>query len=66
MRTWLLCVDSEADCIDRRFSRTVKVGEIRNTHMPRNLSLQFERESLPAQNEMAQRRGSRSTLNDAV
>ena len=30
MRAWLLCVDSEADCIDRRFSRTVKVGEIRN------------------------------------
>ena len=53
MRTWLLCIDSEADCIDRRFSRTVKVGEIRNTHMPRNLSLQFERESLAAQNQMA-------------
>ena len=55
VRAGLVRVDSVADCIDRGFSRTVKIGHVRNAQMPRNLSLQFDRESLPAQNQTPQR-----------
>src|SRR6201984_1175721 len=63
-RTGLLTFDSKSNGIDRSFGRTVKIGDMRNLEMARNLLLEHCREDLTSQHQMAQAGVVRSTMND--
>src|SRR5262249_7883339 len=63
-RIGLLTSDRKSNGIDRSFGRTVKIGDVRNLKMARNLSLERCREDLTSQHQMAQGGVVRSTMND--
>src|SRR6266699_3765001 len=63
-RTGLLTFDSKSNGIDRSFGRTVKIGDMRNLQMARNLLRKRPREDLTSQHQMAQAGVVRSTMND--
>src|SRR5262245_59420543 len=63
-RAALLTLNSKSNCIDRGLGRTVKIGDVRNLEMVRNLLCKRCREDLTSQHQMVQRGVVRSTLND--
>src|SRR6266404_5791378 len=63
-RTGLLTFDSKSNGIDRDLGRTVKIGDMRNLQMARNLLRKRCREDLTSQHQMAQAGVVRSTMND--
>src|SRR6266478_620558 len=63
-RTGLLTFDRKSNGIDRSFGRTVKIGDVRNLEMARNLLRKRCREDLTSQHQMAQGGVVRSTMND--
>src|SRR5215467_4403892 len=63
-RTGLLTFDRKSNGIDRSFGRTVKIGDVRNLKMARDLPLERCREDLTSQHQMAQGGVVRSTMND--
>src|SRR2546429_344121 len=63
-RTGLLTFDSKSNGIDRDLGRTVKIGDMRNLQMARNLVRKRCREDLTSQHQMAQAGVVRSTMND--
>src|SRR5262249_4341409 len=63
-RTGLLDFDRKSNCIDRDFGRTVKIGDVRNLEMARNLLRKRDREGLTSQHQVVQRSVVRSTVND--
>src|SRR5262245_3456713 len=66
MRTRLLAFDSKSNGIDRRFRRTVKIGDLLEREAARNLSHKLYRQGLPTQGQMLQRRIGRGTADDRV
>src|SRR5215471_8482454 len=62
--TGLLTFDSKSNGIDRSFGRTVKIGDMRNLQMARNLLRKRRRQHLTSQHQMAQGGVVRSTMND--
>src|ERR1700746_1025496 len=63
-RIGLLPFDRKSKGIDRGFGRTVKIGDMRNLKMARNLLRKRCREDLTSQHQMAQAGVVRSTMND--
>src|SRR6201984_3254364 len=63
-RIGLLTFDRKSNGIDRSFGRTVKIGDMRNLKMARNLLCKRCREDLTSQHQMAQAGVVRSTMND--
>src|SRR5262245_12443440 len=63
-RTGLLTFDRKSNGIDRGFGRTVKIGDVRNLEMARNLLRKRDREGFTSQHQMVQRGVVRSTVND--
>src|SRR4029077_19301837 len=66
MRTRLLALDTKSHGIDRRFRRTVKIGDRLEREASRNLSRKLYRQGLPTQDQMVQRRICRGTADDRV
>src|SRR6201989_2816302 len=66
MRTRLLALDTKSNGIDRRFRRTVKIGDRLEREASRNLSRKLYRQGLPTQHQMVQRRIGRGTAGDCV
>src|SRR6516164_4725223 len=62
--TGLLTFDSKSNGIDRSFGRTVKIGDVRNLEMARNLLRKRCREDLTSQHQMAQGGVVRGAVND--
>src|SRR5215471_13343218 len=63
-RTALLALNSKSNCVDRDLGRTIKIGDVRNLEMARNLLCKRCREDLTSQHQMAQTGVVRSTVND--
>src|SRR5919204_5851186 len=63
-RTGLLTFDRKSNGIDRGFGRTVKVGDVRNLEMARNLLRKRDREGFTSQHQVVQRSVLRGTVND--
>src|SRR6516225_2728200 len=63
-RTALLALNSKSNCIDRGLGRTIKIGDVRNLEMARNLLRKRCREDLTSQHQMAQTGVVRGTVND--
>src|SRR5215510_3070367 len=63
-RTGLLIFDRKSNGIDRGFGRTVKVGDVRNLEMARNLLRKRDREGFTSQQQVVQRGVVRSAVND--
>src|SRR5262249_31043124 len=63
-RIGLLAFDSKSNGIDRGFGRTVKVSDVRNLEMARNLLLKRDREGFTSQHYVVRRGLVRSTVID--
>src|SRR5215470_5877109 len=63
-RTALLALNNKSNCIDRHLGRTIKIGDVRNLEMARNLLRKRCREDLTSQHQMAQGGVVRGAVND--
>src|SRR5262252_946169 len=63
-RTALLAFNSKSNGIDRDLGRTIKIGDVRNLEMARNLLRKRCREDLTSQHQMAQTGVVRGAVND--
>src|SRR5262249_25651497 len=63
-RTAVLALNSKSNCIDRHLGRTIKIGDVRNPEMARNLLRKRCREDLTSQHQMAQTGGVPGTVDD--